>query len=40
MKYKIGIYGSAADVKDNAIKKAIKLGKELVKFKDQIVVIT
>lgn len=39
MKYKIGIYGSAADVKESAIKKAMKLGKELGKFKDKIIVI-
>lgn len=40
MKYKIGIFGSAADTKEDALKKAQDLGEALSEYKDKIILIT
>lgn len=39
MKYKIGIFGSAAEVKNKAINRAKQLGKELSKYKNRIIIV-
>ncbi|MCL5433229.1 MAG: hypothetical protein M1524_03915 [Patescibacteria group bacterium] len=40
MKYKLGIFGSAVEEKDEVTKKARKLGELLGKYRDKIIVIT
>lgn len=40
MKFKIGVYGSAEEMADHQIEKARALGRELAKYKDQIIIIT
>ncbi len=40
MKYKIGIFGSAADNKEEALQKAQELGEALSFYKDKIILIT
>ncbi len=39
-KFNIGIYGSAVDEAEVVQEKARQLGKELVKYKDQVIVVT
>ncbi len=40
MKYKVGIFGSAADVAEKVIPKVVKLGEELGKRKDKVILLT
>ncbi len=39
MKYKIGVFGSAVEVKNQAVNRAKELGKELGKYKERIIII-